>query len=144
MTQQQHNTDFRFPKIYRLKKSGDFEKTYHQKQRASDQHLLIFVAKNSLDVTRCGLSVSKKHGNAVCRNRKKRLLREAFRLVRHQLPAGYDLVLIPRVDSGANFKQYQKSLLKIVNKIVRRMERSSPSKKLQSSHTTQTDSQVPQ
>ena len=45
---------------------------------------------------RLGVSVSKDHGGAVRRNKLKRLLREAFRLERHGLPPGVDLVLIPR------------------------------------------------
>jgi ribonuclease P protein component len=45
---------------------------------------------------RLGVSVSKDHGGAVRRNKLKRLLREAFRLERHALPPGVDIVLIPR------------------------------------------------
>ncbi|MBL4884061.1 MAG: ribonuclease P protein component [Planctomycetaceae bacterium] len=123
MTQQ--HMDLSFPSNCRLKKSADFEQTYGQKQRASDQHVLVFANRNALDVTRCGLSVSKKHGNAVCRNRRKRLLREAFRLIRHQLPVGFDFILIPRVNSGAGLKEYQQSLKSLAKRIVRRIEKQS-------------------
>jgi RNase P protein component len=51
---------------------------------------------NDLGRRRLGLSVGKKLGGAVVRNRYKRVLREAFRLSQHELPEGYDYILIPR------------------------------------------------
>ena len=88
-------TRFRFRREQRIRASGDFERVYAAKQRAGDQHLLIFGVSNGLPHTRIGLSVSKKHGNAVRRSRIKRLLREAFRLDPDHAPAlnflGYSL-----------------------------------------------------
>jgi len=52
--------------------------------------------ENGLPHLRLGLSVSRKYGGAVQRNRLRRLYREAFRLTRHEMPVGLDLVLIPR------------------------------------------------
>jgi ribonuclease P protein component len=58
--------------------------------------VIVYGAPNGLPVTRLGLSVSRKVGGAVQRNRVKRLLREAFRAVQHDLPAGLDLVVVAR------------------------------------------------
>lgn len=49
-----------------------------------------------MELTRLGISVGRAYGSAVQRNRMKRLTREAFRRVRHQLPAGLDLIVVPR------------------------------------------------
>jgi ribonuclease P protein component len=110
-----------FPAARRLRSSRDFERVYDQGQRAGDEHLLVFAAANELGWPRLGLSVSRKHGNAVRRARLKRLLREAFRLAQHEIPPGLDLVLIPRQNSGAGRDDYQKSLLRLVQRLAKRI-----------------------
>ncbi len=119
---QQHDQCFRFRKEQRIRSGKDFDRAYGHRLRAGDQHLLVFGVLNDLPNTRIGLSVSKKHGNAVRRSRIKRLLREAFRLSQHQLPSGLDLVLIPRQNSGAALGDYQKSLKYLAGKIARRID----------------------
>ena len=59
--------DFSFPKSAKLRKSAEFRHIYDGQVRAGDDHLLVFASWNVLGETRCGLSVSKKHGNAVCK-----------------------------------------------------------------------------
>ena len=112
---------FGFPKSLHIRRSEDFQRLYKQGQRAGDNHLLIFALPNDLNFTRIGLSVSRKHGSAVHRVRIKRLLREAFRLSRPELPAGLDLVLVPRVSSEAELADYRRSLLRLTRKLARRL-----------------------
>jgi ribonuclease P protein component len=112
---------YRFLRIHHIRKSSDFQTIYARQQRAGDSHLLIFAARNELDWPRIGLSVSKKHGSAVARNRIKRLLREAFRLTREDLPPGLDLVLIPRQNSGAELADYRRSLRRLARKLGERI-----------------------
>jgi len=112
---------FRFPRCLRIRSSHDYERIYQLRQRAGDSQLLVFAAPNELDVTRMGMSVSRRHGGAVKRMRLKRLLREAFRLTRHDLPSGLDLIVIPRQNSCAGLDDYKRSLGRLVRKLARRM-----------------------
>jgi ribonuclease P protein component len=88
--------DQRFRAEYRIRRGGDFQRAFRLRCAAGDERLVVFGFRNGLPYPRLGLSVSKKVGNAVARNRWKRLLREAFRLQRERLPAGVDLVIVPR------------------------------------------------
>ena len=110
------------PRETRLRSSQDFERIYSQRVRWGDDHLLIFAGRNELENTRIGLSVSKKHGNAVQRNRLKRLIREAFRLSQHDRPVGLDLILIPRQNSGGTLQEYRWSLTRGADKLARRLQ----------------------
>ena len=109
----------RFPADLRLKSSADFQRVYDDGRRAGDAHLLLFALPSPSAVTRAGFSVSRKHGNAVRRNRLKRLLREAFRLNRHRLPAGFDFVLIPRQRDDSTLHDFAASLQTLAGKLQR-------------------------
>lgn len=111
----------RFTKSQKLRRPVEFKRVYDGGAKAGDDRLLVFALRNDDRVTRVGLSVSKKHGSAVKRNRIKRLLREAFRLGQHDLPAGLDLVLVPRPDAGATLDEFQRSLAGCVRRAVKRL-----------------------
>lgn len=112
---------FRFQKAQHLRNSRDFQHIYDAGQRAGDGNLLIFARRNELGITRIGLSVSRKHGGAVQRNRRKRMLRESFRLSQHQLPVGLDLILIPRHVEFPIQQDLQRSLRRLVDKLNSRL-----------------------
>ena len=116
-------TEFTFCKAQHLRAKSDFERVYDLKCKAADGVLLVFVARNGTAVTRIGLSVSKKHGGAIVRNRLKRLLREAFRLMQHQIPAGLDLIAIPLAKEKATLAAYEEALVKITRRLMRRIDR---------------------
>ncbi|NOX55843.1 MAG: ribonuclease P protein component [Planctomycetes bacterium] len=114
---------YRLPRKARLRKTDEFQQVYKGGQRAGDGHLLVFAAPNTLGWTRVGVSVSRKHGKAVRRNRLKRLLREAFRLSQHELPSGLDLILIPRQCEQPRLIDYQRSLKRLAWRLARRIRR---------------------
>lgn len=85
---------------------------------------LTFVGRpNGLDHLRLGLSVSRKVGTAVRRNRIKRLLREAYRLQRHELPGGYDVVVVVRPHEAMTLTDYQRLMRQGVEMLVRQGQR---------------------
>ena len=65
------------------------------------------ILPNSLAYTRIGISIGRHVGSAVRRNRIKRLIREAFRLEQHRLPAGLDVLISVRKHEPMGLEQYQ-------------------------------------
>jgi ribonuclease P protein component len=81
----------------RINSPDDFRRAFERKRSASDTVLVVYAVENGRPYPRLGISVSrKKIRKAVARNRAKRLLREAFRLSKAELPPGVDLVVVPR------------------------------------------------
>lgn len=111
-----------FPRYFRLRKQADFDRVYQARLFAADDVLVVNGLASGLEYSRLGLSVSKKVGNAVVRNRWKRLIREAFRLAREQLPPGLDLVVRPQKGAAADFDAIQRSLPQLARRIARKID----------------------
>ena len=89
-----------FPRAHRLGGRGSFDRVYSAKVRASRGVLSAYAVPNDRGHLRLGLSVGRPVGNAVARNRIKRLLREAFRRLERSALPGYDLVIVVRRHAG--------------------------------------------
>ena len=100
-------------KYYRLKKQADFQRLFKKGKRAATPGLSVIYRPSEKMVM--GISIGKKHGKSVQRNRIKRLLREAFRAVQGEMKGNYSIVLIPKVReeySVENFKQQLRCIIK--------------------------------
>jgi len=114
-----------FPQSARVKRRADFLRTLRRGARAADGVLLMRALPNDRARTRLGLIVARAHGNAVARNRIKRMLRESFRLCRCELPKGLDLICTParRVPTDIELQSAIQSMLRLTRKLARRLAR---------------------
>ena len=90
--------------IYRLKKKSDFDKLFSKGKKAYSRSLTILYFPS--EDFRIGYSVSKKHGNAVKRNRIKRLLRASAREAFKDLNKNYRIVIMPKVRDDYSFEKF--------------------------------------
>ncbi len=108
---------YRAGKALRIKRGAEISRVFEIGQRLADRRLTLLVAPAPTPVSRMAAAVSKRHGNAVRRNRLKRLCREAFRLVRPELPAGLDYVMLPRPGREATLAELMESLIALAGRI---------------------------
>jgi ribonuclease P protein component len=105
-------------KEYRLRKKDDFGRVYREGRSVANRELVLYYLPNqAVSHFRLGVSVSKKVGRAVLRNRLKRLVKEAVRTERERIKAGYDLVVIVRLGAReADFHQLVRSITHLLKK----------------------------
>ena len=97
-----------------LKSNPDFRRLYNRGKAITNPALVVYYSKNRAGICRIGITTSKKIGNAVERNRSRRVLKEAFRSVCPSIKPEYDIVLVARSKT-----KYVKStrLAEIMNEI---------------------------
>lgn len=114
--------DQRFPRCRRIRLRDEFARIYAARRYATDNRLTVYVLENYLPYPRLGLSVSRKSGGAVERNRIKRRLREVFRTRQELIPAGLDLICVVRGPSSSA-AEYAESLGRLIPKACQRTVR---------------------
>jgi ribonuclease P protein component len=113
---------FRFRPHEHLRRKKEFDRVYARKRSVSDSWLIVYACENDLSHTRIGLSVAKKvFALATQRNRVRRLYREAFRLTRHEMPTGIDLVLIPRRSEIPSLETLTNILPRLVRAVAKKL-----------------------
>lgn len=106
------------PAIERIRHSWEFQRVYRQGKACSDAYFVLYCCPNGGDSTRFGLSVSRKVGSAVVRNRVKRVAREAIRTLACELPKHCDLILVARRPAATiGYHEAVASLRRLTGKI---------------------------
>lgn len=100
-----------FPSRMRVRLDRDFRRAREARLRRELGFGVLLAAANGLGHPRLGISIPRRVGTAVKRNRIKRLLRESFRLEQRSLPAGVDLVVQVRPHETRSLEAYRAALL---------------------------------
>jgi len=115
---------FRFGARFRMHGTAAFGRVHEAHVRRRVGPLLVYARPNGdlaiAGDTRLGLSVSRRCGNSVRRHRIKRLIREAYRTVRPELPAGYDLLVVVHPHRPLALAEYRRLLARAAQELDRR------------------------
>ena len=104
-----------FPSDFRLLKSEEFRRLRESGRKVHTAHFLVYVVVNGDNMSRVGITVSRKVGNAVKRNRVKRLVREFFRLNRQRINLPLEISIIAKRGSPElNLQQVSDELTPIL------------------------------
>ncbi|MCX8002627.1 ribonuclease P protein component [Anoxybacillus eryuanensis] len=105
-------------KKYRIKKNDEFQEVFKRGTSVANRQFVLYVLdKPEQPYFRIGLSVSKKIGKAVVRNRVKRYIRQVFHEEREQIDAGKDYVIIARMPVATmGYEEAKKSLLHVLRR----------------------------
>jgi ribonuclease P protein component len=105
----------------RISDPRDFRRAFDRRRSVADTLMVVYGVENGRDHARLGISIGrKKVRRASGRNRVKRLLREAFRLSKAELPGGIDLVIVPR-GPLPSFAAARASLVRLARDAARRL-----------------------
>lgn len=103
---------------YRLRKPRDFSRVYSKGVSTASRLVVVYALPSQVDSVRVGVAAGKKLGNAVVRNRIKRIIRAALREARPNIKLGYDLVVIGRSGAtGVKTQEITKDLYKLFRRL---------------------------
>ena len=109
-----------FPRKLRIVRPCDYQTLYKTGRRVHSERFVLFGRENAMGCPRLGITVSRKVGNAVVRNRIKRLFREIFRKSRGEIPGRFDIVVNARPDcAGASYEELRREFLAAAQRVCR-------------------------
>lgn len=120
-----------FPRSARVRGNTSFRRAFREGLRASDDRITLYASPNAGLSSRLGISVGRRFGTAVRRNRIKRLLREAFRRIRRDLRPGLDWVVVPRPGPEPKVAEFQESIRTLAERLYPGLDRLSAKRKHQ-------------
>ncbi len=82
----------------KINKNAAFLHLYRKGKKIFSENAVIYYKKNNLPYNRLGITAGKKIGNAVCRNRAKRVIRQAYRENEIFMPIGFDIIVVARTN----------------------------------------------
>ncbi|OQA03412.1 MAG: Ribonuclease P protein component [Planctomycetes bacterium ADurb.Bin401] len=122
---------YKFSKSSRISSKQGFKAVFDYKLFTRNNLITVYLAPNNLEKPRFAVSVSSRIGPAVLRNRLKRIAREAFRLSQHDIPAGFDYLIIysqwlskrPESDiKNISLSEVRQGFTDLVDKLYKRYE----------------------
>jgi ribonuclease P protein component len=110
-----------FPKTDRIVRSTEITCTLKTGECVADGVLVLFAMRTSTEAqSRLGVTIPKRTGNAVERNRWKRLIRESFRTQHDLIPKGFDYVIRPKKDATPSWEAIQRSVPSLARRVTKR------------------------
>ncbi len=109
-----------FPKRVRLTGGEGFGPIIRRGGFAADDILVVHALPNGRQASRFGITIPKRTGNAVVRNRWKRHIREALRHCRHDAASGYDFVIRPKKDAALDGQKIRVGVPRLLRRAVKR------------------------
>jgi ribonuclease P protein component len=110
----------RFPREIRIVRSSDYRAIYKTGRKVHSKRFILFIRTNNIGHSRLGLTVSRKVGCAVIRNRVKRLFREIFRKSFGEIPNQLDIVVNAKASCvGAGYCELRAEFLDALQKLCR-------------------------
>jgi ribonuclease P protein component len=95
----------------RLRKNMEFKKVYKARKNFWNRNLILYIRRNGTKETRIGVSITRKVGNAVVRNKLKRRIKELNSKYSEDIKTGYDIVIIPKKNAvDLSFKDLESAL----------------------------------
>ncbi len=111
------SNSFAFTPAMRLRSRRQFDHVFDGRCSTFTYPLRVYARPNDLEHCRLGLVVTRKVGSAPARNTAKRMLRESFRLLQHDLPPGYDLVIVVARHERLSLTEYQHLLQRAADQL---------------------------